>query len=1103
MSTKTGIWEEIAGGLLIAASFNPYTAAADPYLFEAGLSLVVSGVGTILAGNPKTGLTTTVRDPVAPWDAIYGEAVTGGVCVYANTWGDNDNMLDMVMILACHQCEAVDTLYFDRQRIQINTSWIPTTAKAGYSIPTPAANSGTTFSPAQQTININSITRDANGVVTVVLPQDIPYLSVGDMIGIRGVTGDLTYNGSFPVAQIISRVPVDGGPPTGTYILTFTYLSGGTAGSESTGVAFTKWPNYANNCYFEPMLGTQTLGETFVGMQAGTPWQGDGKLVTPASPLNAGGPAGQTNPWTNYCSLVGKTAVFLRFQYVQADFPQGLPKITFHVQGNNKIYDPRSSTLGDVSTYVYSTNAALCIADFLANGSADSAYPQGANAASWGFQALYGTDIPSTELIAAANICDAAIDLALGGTEPQWTCNGKFSLDKTRGEILENLLTSCAGRLVYSNGQFVIQPAQWVTPISTPYNLQTHSIAPMKWQPTGTIRDQFNGVHWTYISQYTNWLMGDGPYYAQDTDHGYSGPSEYNGDINMGADGGVRKWLNLQLPFTISFSMGQRVAKVELLRRRYWATGTFTCDMSAYQFVPLDIIQADAAYLGLSNTLLEVQSVSLIPNKGEEGAISLATELTVKATDSSIYAWSTEEELSPADTIISTWPSNTVQELVCYPWSPGYVSPLSGDAYEGVIATSFGIQPVYSEDASGNGIINLEIKGTAPINNLDTSIEAPQITCTGSGSGGSLAEGTYVIAVSARSAGSAPYMNTPYQTLGTSFVPSGGTGSITVDIQWGSGDVGADLYLALWTQDGYVFHWNQAVASSSSGSSTVTVTTFPQNTAGGVDPVFDHFGIEWQQAVHTGPWSEQVQAVTATTVTINCPLADGSMTTNQWAGYNLALQAKYSDSVEIPILYMPIASSTASDGSGNFVLTIGANSLSHTLPDLTTLLTVGDLVGVCFKPTFTSTSFTDSQINNPYYPTGASGVVEAGHVVCVMTGEDAGDVVAISGVSGTGNTTINLATSFAITPSAGDLVYICQPANVPQVPGASMTISSSLTGLMANPTVLNLAEAVWLFRVRTEDVNNNYGPDSLAPWRIVYFFGVPGTPGGLIYASTP
>ena len=66
------------------------------------------------------------------------------------------------------------------------------------------------------------------------------------------------------------------------------------------------------------------------------------------------------------------------------------------------------------------------------------------------------------------------------------------------------------------------------------------------------------------------------------------------------------------------------------------------------------------------------------------------------------------------------------------------------------------------------------------------------------------------------------------------------------------------------------------------------------------------------------------------------------MTLNQWAGYTLTLAAKVSGAALI-VLNMPVASSTASSG-GLFTLTIGPNAASVQLPDLTTLLAVGDWV---------------------------------------------------------------------------------------------------------------------------------------------------------------
>jgi hypothetical protein len=79
--------------------------------------------------------------------------------------------------------------------------------------------------------------------------------------------------------------------------------------------------------------------------------------------------------------------------------------------------------------------------------------------------------------------------------------------------------------------------------------------------------------------------VSDFPPYAQDTDHGYASGSPLFpfGDANLAADGGDRRWLDIQLPFTISWSMAQRLAKIELMRRRQQGTGTFVYDMALYQ----------------------------------------------------------------------------------------------------------------------------------------------------------------------------------------------------------------------------------------------------------------------------------------------------------------------------------------------------------------------------------------------------------------------------------------------------------------------------------------------------------------------------------------
>src|SRR5581483_2470914 len=508
VETVAGLATIAAGVYIEIASFGALTPLAT-FLISAGSGMVIAGVGTMLSKGPLQGFATTTRNPVAPWNVVVGRARVGGTPVYIGEFGENDKYLDMVMVLACHPCEAVDALLFDMQRVQIGAN-------------------NTSFTPLQQTIPIQRITRVGN-VVTVVLNANIPLVSDGDQLIIQGVHPvSAGLIGRFPI-QIVSQV--FGSPGS----LTFTYLSGGSAidissfpGSES-GQVKTTWPDYGKKVYMEVLLGDQVQGQTFAGMLNGTPSDGDAGNLIQNSP----------NPWTADCSLVGMTAVFLRLHYNDTIFANGLPQISFRVRGKKDILDPRTSP----PTVGYTENAALIIADYLAN-------------TKWGFKATYGTEIPLPQLIAAANLCDEAVDLAQppGATEPRYTCNGTFQLSMKRGEVLQNLLTSC-GRLTYIGGQFVIWPWAWYGVAKTLDNawLLSNLTKPFRWRPSVTISDLYNGVKGTFISPLNNWQSSDFPRYAQDAEHGYDdGPPEYDFDANLAADGGDRRWKDIQLPFTIS-----------------------------------------------------------------------------------------------------------------------------------------------------------------------------------------------------------------------------------------------------------------------------------------------------------------------------------------------------------------------------------------------------------------------------------------------------------------------------------------------------------------------------------------------------------------------
>lgn len=778
-----GLTEAIVGAMLIALDiFLPMigialTASMSSFLISAGSGLVLGGIGTLLAKGPLTGLSTASRNPIAPWNVIYGRSRMGGTMVFVEETGESDKYLQMVIVLACHPCQSIDALLFDGKRVCLDTS--------NNSL---SFDDSTSVIAEQQTRTLAKIER-INGTVTATMVSPMPLpastaagpaLADGDQVLIHDVPGDPTLNGIYAIAVVNAT--------------TFTYICPGTDATVlSAGHVTTTWADYGDTVHMETLLGDHTA--TFPGL-----------LATDDT--------GSKGLWTADHLLLGKTAVYLRLKYGGNTYASGLPAIAFLLHGKKDIYDPRTSSSG------YTENAALCIADYLAN-------------TTWGFKANYATEIPYDPLIAAANLCDEDVPLASGTTEKRYACNGTFPLTTKRGEVLQNLLTSCGGRLTYAAGQFVIHPAAWpgvsfaigapaissatvyivteyqaavsgfggrtsasvgptaagsgwhpiiyasgpyakqtnsaglspaeiaelqadnlevwcrnfdtvfvtnspldpsksliydcwieathpdgstttyrprsyrreqddpsVGSIDNPaaaidgddttaatinrwlfhplldYNIETlvlstftpvsgtagpdlspgsmvlsgqalaQSAGPFQWRSKVAIRDLYNGVKGTFISPLNNWQSSDIPPYCQDEKHGYAS------DANLAADGGDRRWLDIQLPFTVSVATAQRLAKIELLRRRHQGTGTFAFNLALYKAAALDVVAFTLPLLGWNAKLLEIAAHRFTPSKQQNADGSevtlLGTELDLQETDPSVYDWSPGEELTSA-----------------------------------------------------------------------------------------------------------------------------------------------------------------------------------------------------------------------------------------------------------------------------------------------------------------------------------------------------------------------------------------------------------------------------------------------------------------------
>ena len=319
--------------------------------------------------------------------------------------------------------------------------------------------------------------------------------------------------------------------------------------------------------------------------------------------------------WTADHKLSGIAYVYARLEFDADAFPNGLPNISAIVQGK-KLYDPRTSTT------VYSTNPALAIRDYLT----DSIY--GFNASS--------DEIDDTSFTTAADICDESVALSGGGTESRYTINGTFESNGSPKQILENLLTAMGGSIIFSNGTFKTKAAKYVTPtvILDEGDLRG-SIA---LQSRRSRRDNFNAVKGVFTSPDNNYIAADYPAFTSTTFQ-----NEDNGD---------QVFLDLDLPYTTSSPMAQRLAKIALFRNRQQVTLDMPCKLKAFQLNVGDTVSINNTRFGFSSKVFEVAEWNIAFENDGNGVPIMGVDLVLRELNSAVYDWNAEEKIFQQDNTI-------------------------------------------------------------------------------------------------------------------------------------------------------------------------------------------------------------------------------------------------------------------------------------------------------------------------------------------------------------------------------------------------------------------------------------------------------------------
>ena len=317
--------------------------------------------------------------------------------------------------------------------------------------------------------------------------------------------------------------------------------------------------------------------------------------------------------WTANHKLSGIAYVYLRFRF-NRDVFQGVPQFACVIEGK-KVLDTRTGTTA------YSRNPALILRDYMTT-------TLGMN--------MPTAKIDDTSITTAANVCDEDQALSDGGTEKRYTADGMIDTGVNPRQNINDILSSMGGVITYSNGTFKAFAS--ATSTATFSLNEDDVIGDLTTQSRLSRKDNFNSIKGKFLSETTEW---------EQTDYPALSPSSFVTD-----DNGETIFRDLDLSFTTSQSMAQRLAKIQLYQARQPLTvsGTFKC--SAFPLDTNDLVKFSNTRYGWSDKVFRVSQWGFTNDKN-----GLTISMTLTEYADSIYSWNTTEQQALASAPNTSLPS--------------------------------------------------------------------------------------------------------------------------------------------------------------------------------------------------------------------------------------------------------------------------------------------------------------------------------------------------------------------------------------------------------------------------------------------------------------
>lgn len=302
--------------------------------------------------------------------------------------------------------------------------------------------------------------------------------------------------------------------------------------------------------------------------------------------------------WTADHRGRGVAYLALTYEFDTTVFATGRPQVTCLVQGK-KVYDPRkdstqtaiggsgSHRLATPSTFEYSNNPALCLADYLI--STRVGLGEDYNKVDW------------ATVADAADICDENVSVPNGSggttTQKRYTCNTVLVATDRFEDNIQAIAQAMMGACYYSGGKWRIYAGAWS---ASAFSLTANDLIEEGVDVITALpfNEKFNAVRGRFIDASNNYQLLEFPPVISE---------------NYAIEDGGTFYREVEFPSTTNVYEAQRMARLILRQSRNNQRATLRCGMSAWKIKPFETGTVTLAALGWTNKTVRCESWKFDP----------------------------------------------------------------------------------------------------------------------------------------------------------------------------------------------------------------------------------------------------------------------------------------------------------------------------------------------------------------------------------------------------------------------------------------------------------------------------------------------------------